>query len=304
MQYTKIDINSYLYKLLQQIPEGYVTTYGILAEALGDKRVARSVGYMLSINDKPDVFPCYKVVYSDGRSGKYALGSEEKIRRLTGDGIGINNGKIENFENKVFKDFKTDYPLRELQKEQIKIASMADFNEHPVPEKIAAIDVSYCNDYGYASMVFSGSDDVRGYVAKVKFPYMSSYLAYRELPFIEKIAQDFDGLILIDANGLLHPREAGLATFAGVIMNKHTIGVAKSLLFGNIRNSYIYYNNKPLGYEINKRTIVSPGNFMSLQQSINIIKNIGNNKYPKLLKRAHDETVKLRNAEIAEIGQR
>ena len=39
---------------------------------------ARAVGYMLSINQDPDKIPCYKVVHTDRRMGKYALGMDEK----------------------------------------------------------------------------------------------------------------------------------------------------------------------------------------------------------------------------------
>ncbi|EQB72362.1 MAG: hypothetical protein AMDU4_FER2C00145G0004 [Ferroplasma sp. Type II] len=124
-------------------------------------------------------------------------------------------------------------------------------------------------------------------------------MGYRESPFIEKLSVNVDALLLIDANGLLHPRKCGLATFAGVVLGRATIGVAKSLLMGKIDDTgYVVYNNEKLGYAINKHTIVSPGNMISLESSIKKIKLLGKNKYPAILKMVHNETVAMRKRRL------
>ncbi|WP_337859960.1 endonuclease V [Ferroplasma sp.] len=301
MNYANLNLYDYFYGLVKQIPEGYITTYGELARALGDIRAARAVGYMLSINNDPDGIPCYKVVHTDKRMGKYALGIEEKEKRLKKDGIIINNGIIENFNERFFADFKTDYPLIKLQKEQEKIAEMANFDDDLEEENFAAIDISYSGRTGYGALVSYDNEEynVKNIEMEVNFPYIPGYLGYRETPFIEKLSEGVPGMLLIDANGLLHPRECGLATFAGVVMNRKTIGVAKSLLIGKIdADGYIIYNNKKLGYYINKHTIVSPGNMISLESSIRKIKLLGNGKYPYILKKAHNETVAFRKRRL------
>jgi O-6-methylguanine DNA methyltransferase len=236
MNYTHFNLYDYFYNLVKQIPEGYITTYGQLARALGDIRAARAVGYMLSINEDPDGIPCYRVVHTDKRMGKYASGVEEKARRLRKDGIIISNGMVENFDERFFSDFKTDYPLIKLQEEQEKIAGMANFNGNSDEENYAAIDVSYEKRMGYGALVYydSGEYKVKNLEMQVDFPYIPGYLGYRESPFIENLANGVEGLLLIDANGLLHPRKCGLATFAGVVMDRATIGVAKSLLMGKM----------------------------------------------------------------------
>lgn len=68
-------------------------------------------------------------------------------------------------------------------------------------------------------------------VDKVDVPYIPGCLAFREVPLFlrayEKMENDPD-VILFDGNGYLHPRHMGLAMHAGILIDKPTIGVAKS----------------------------------------------------------------------------
>ena len=68
-------------------------------------------------------------------------------------------------------------------------------------------------------------------VKKVDVPYIPGCLAFRELPLFEEVYSlletDVD-VIFFDGNGYLHPRHMGLATHAGIIIKKPTIGIAKS----------------------------------------------------------------------------
>ena len=82
-------------ELLKVIPRGKVTTYASLARAAGNAKAVRAVGNAMHCNSDPDSFPCYKVVKSNGELGGYALGLDEKIKRLELDGIKIENGKID-----------------------------------------------------------------------------------------------------------------------------------------------------------------------------------------------------------------
>lgn len=80
-----------VYKLLLEIPEGKVTTYGRIAENLGSKYYARAVGNALHANPDGDKYPCYKVVNSKGKlSENYAFGGiEAQERRLEAEGIEV-----------------------------------------------------------------------------------------------------------------------------------------------------------------------------------------------------------------------
>lgn len=74
------DVNQKVYKLLQKIPKGKVTTYGGIAKKLGLN--PRHVGRILSQNDHPIEYPCYKVVRSDGSLCGYTIDGKTNSKTL------------------------------------------------------------------------------------------------------------------------------------------------------------------------------------------------------------------------------
>lgn len=86
-----------VYDYLLTIPKGKVATYGQIAEALGNPKLARVVGNILHVNPEPDRYPCYKVVNSQGKlAANFGFGGpEEQQRRLEKDGIEVINGKVD-----------------------------------------------------------------------------------------------------------------------------------------------------------------------------------------------------------------
>ena len=107
-----MNLTEYTYYLVRQIPPGRVSTYGAVAKALGNKGYSRAVGKFMNKNPNADTMPCFKIVKSDGSLGGFGLGIDDKIRRLKEDGISVKNGKIVDFKNVYFDDFKTGYPLK------------------------------------------------------------------------------------------------------------------------------------------------------------------------------------------------
>lgn len=77
-----------VYVLVRQIPEGYVTTYGEIARALGT-RDARRIGHALHANPSGDLTPCHRVVTKNGElSESYAFGgSIEQYAKLQEEGV-------------------------------------------------------------------------------------------------------------------------------------------------------------------------------------------------------------------------
>ncbi|MCE5197586.1 MAG: deoxyribonuclease V [Armatimonadota bacterium] len=77
--------------------------------------------------------------------------------------------------------------------------------------------------------------ETRTHTAPVKFPYVPGLLAFREIPIFLETYELLDtepDLIVFDAQGYAHPRRFGLACHAGVLLNKPSIGCAKSKLTG------------------------------------------------------------------------
>ena len=96
-------IEEKIYCKLLQVPEGYVTTYGNLAKAINLKNGQRVVGKIMKNNPFPVIVPCHRVVKSDGTIGGYAYGTERKKHMLSKEGLEINNNKISDFKNNLFR---------------------------------------------------------------------------------------------------------------------------------------------------------------------------------------------------------
>jgi O-6-methylguanine DNA methyltransferase len=96
-----------VYEVVDQIPEGKVTTYKVLARKVEMRGGYQAIGQALKRNpDAPEV-PCHRVVKADGTVGGYA-GSlhgehvDEKRRLLEQEGIEIEKGKVKNFEDRLW----------------------------------------------------------------------------------------------------------------------------------------------------------------------------------------------------------
>ena len=64
--------------MLREIPYGGTTSYGALAERLGDRHLAQRVGQVVGRNPASILVPCHRVVGADGSLTGYAGGLERK----------------------------------------------------------------------------------------------------------------------------------------------------------------------------------------------------------------------------------
>ena len=72
-----------VYEIVKQIPRGKVASYGDVAEALGNKRLSRQVGWALNANPSPETVPCHRVVFKDGSlSEAFAFGGINRQKLL------------------------------------------------------------------------------------------------------------------------------------------------------------------------------------------------------------------------------
>lgn len=131
------------------------------------------------------------------------------------------------------------------------------------------------------------------YMDEIGFPYIPGCLAFREIPlFIEanKKLKNIPDIYFFDGNGYLHPRHMGIATHAGILLGKPTIGVAKSYykiekvnfdIPDNYDNSStdIVINNEIYGRVLRTRKNVKPvfisiGNMIDLETATMIVKDL------------------------------
>jgi deoxyribonuclease V len=71
--------------------------------------------------------------------------------------------------------------------------------------------------------------------APLVFPYIPGLLAFREGPAVLaawKMLKNRPDLLMLDGQGIAHPRGLGIASLMGLWLERPTIGVAKSRLFG------------------------------------------------------------------------
>ena len=78
-----------VYEAVKLIPRGSVATYGQIAAAVGNRRLARVVGYALHVNPQPGIIPCHRVVKRDGEvSSAFAFGgANRQVELLKAEGV-------------------------------------------------------------------------------------------------------------------------------------------------------------------------------------------------------------------------
>ncbi len=160
-------------------------------------------------------------------------------------------------------------------------------------ENIAGVDVAYKDDKAVCAVVIMNRNKIilkKTRKSTAKFPYIPGFFAFREAPPIIKTVKGIKNkidILLVNGHGIAHPRGFGLASHVGLILNLPTIGIASSLLCGEVRDGYIFLNNKKVGYQYRK-IYVSPGHRISLPSSIQIVKGCMHaHRLPEPLHRAH-----------------
>lgn len=134
-------------------------------------------------------------------------------------------------------------------------------------------------------------------VTAASFPYIPGFLAYRELPSMLKCYKKLESapdIFMVSGNGVLHPRGLGLASHFGLVIERPTIGIAKSLSIGEMKNSKVYFNGKIAGESLitregSKPIYISQGNMISLENAVKLVKRCLRkpHKLPEPLALAH-----------------
>lgn len=100
-----MDFFEKVYELVKQIPYGKVTTYGLIANALGAKKSARMVGWALNVSHGKEDIPAHRVVNRKGiLTGKFHFeGTFLMQQLLESEGITVENNQIVDFEKHLWK---------------------------------------------------------------------------------------------------------------------------------------------------------------------------------------------------------
>jgi len=133
-------------------------------------------------------------------------------------------------------------PAQALDTQRRLAAQVSRSGEVTAPHFIAGVDISVSKAQGVATgaVIVLEYPELRLVETKVvngklDFPYIPGLLSFRESPLTlaacERLTITPD-LILVDGQGIAHPRRMGLASHLGLFLDTPTIGCAKSLLCG------------------------------------------------------------------------
>lgn len=287
-----------LEEALAQVPPGRVTTYGDLARALGDVRAARAVGSILAANERPAQVPCHRVVMADGSLGGYAFGGPgAKARALRAEGVRVAGSRVVGLEAVAVRKFDVLPVLSMLAHRQRSLArkvSLARLAREP--QVAIGVDASYGKGGAVAAAcAFDLRTKEPLQAVTVPFtpqlPYVPGYLAFRELDGIAAAVRAVDAehrrdaVVLLDGQGILHPRRCGVASMAGIELQMPAIGTAKRRLVGTVgrgRRRVHGHDALPIHVEGEHRgarlgpaagrrgVYVSPGTGLSVSQAVSI----------------------------------
>ncbi|MCK4244393.1 MAG: deoxyribonuclease V [Candidatus Omnitrophica bacterium] len=174
---------------------------------------------------------------------------------------------------------------------------------------IAGCDVAFTKEKAYAAVIILEYPSLKiveevTTFSKINFPYISGLLTFREAPALLsaiKKLKNVPDIFLFDGQGIAHPRRMGLATHLGIILNKTSIGCAKSPLYGSyrqppeIKGRYTLIKDKGevIGAVLRskkavKPVFVSPGNGIDLKTAIKItLSTTLNYRLPEPTRLAH-----------------
>ena len=193
--------------------------------------------------------------------------------------------------------------LNKLKEEQLKLAKKVVVkNSFEKLELIAGVDVAFNQNDAVSAIVVCDyrTMEVKERVfavVKAKVPYIQGFLAYREGSAISAAYAKLENkpdIMIFDGNGILHPRRCGLASHMGILFDQASIGVAKQLLLGEVKDNKVYVDKEVRAQLVvtkdhSKPIYVSPGHKITLKTSVEIVKNCLKfpHKLPEPLHLAH-----------------
>ena len=186
---------------------------------------------------------------------------------------------------------------------------------------IAGADISFNK---FSTTVYAGIVVLRlpslelveevGVVSTTEFPYVPGLLSFRESPSVleawSKLKTEPDAM-MFDGQGIAHPRRVGIASHVGLMIERPTLGCAKSVLVGRYEEpgpergewSELVDKGEVVGAAVRTKTnvqpiFVSPGHLIDLAGAIKWALACGGGyRQPEPTRRAHNLVNALRRGE-------
>jgi deoxyribonuclease V len=257
------------------------------------------------------------VVRADGR-----LFRREDQGRLAREGVRIAHDRVDSAQ--ILGTLRDIEFLRELRHDQQRLASsVIERDEDDPMNLIGGVDVSYRGEEMFAAAVSITLDDLECVEIveirrRVEFPYIPTYLTYREFPAIRdavgRLSKRPD-VLMIDGHGRLHPALFGIACHTGVVLDMPTIGIAKNPLAGRSRSArprsrdtislWIGDTIRGIAWvpaERSRPIYISVGHRISLEKALKLARRTTRSGYPEALRIADRVSREMKRNEKREKG--
>ncbi|HEU0080650.1 MAG TPA: endonuclease V [Candidatus Paceibacterota bacterium] len=177
---------------------------------------------------------------------------------------------------------------------------------------------------GVAAMTYPRLEPIGHAVVRMRigFPYIPGLLSFREIPGLlacleklrEKLGHSPD-LIMVDGQGIAHPRRLGIAAHLGIVTGIPTIGCAKSRLYGSYEEPQRVGEASPvvdpktgeaIGYALKSKQranslVISPGHMTSVDDALEVVRTcLRGYRLPEPTRLAHELVNRFRRGEISE----
>jgi len=170
---------------------------------------------------------------------------------------------------------------------KVRIAPFPD-----TPRFVAGVDAAFSDTHVFAAVCLYRLPEgicveQATAVQKLLFPYVPGYLSFREGPAILDALKRLDrrpDIILVDGQGIAHPRGFGIASHLGVLLDLPAVGCAKTRLVGEHREpglkkgkwTELRWEGAAVGAALRTREgtrplYISPGHRVDLAGSIRIV---------------------------------
>jgi deoxyribonuclease V len=189
---------------------------------------------------------------------------------------------------------------------------------------IGGADISFnkFSEVVYAGIVVLSLSDLRliestGVRSTARFPYVPGLLSFRETPSVleawDRLRIKPDVLVL-DGQGLAHPRRFGIACHIGLLLDLPTIGCAKSILVGTHAelgaeagsSAPLLHRGEQVGVALRTKRNVAPvyisaGHLIDLSSAVKLVlRATGKYRQPEPTRQAHLFVNRLRQEDVCD----